>query len=109
MAKGVIETWDKLEDFKRRDVKFDGLKRGVFLPRRRPPPPPHPPRPRGGGALCALGARGVSRFICRRSLASRQAEQQGLHERVDLPRPLHRARVQDLGGERPGPAVVSIG
>ena len=31
MAKGVIETWDKLDDFKRREVKFDGLKRKVYL------------------------------------------------------------------------------
>jgi len=31
MAKGVIETWDKLEDFKRRDVTFDGLKRRVYV------------------------------------------------------------------------------
>jgi dienelactone hydrolase len=31
MAKGVIESWEKLEDFKRRDVTFDGLKRKVFV------------------------------------------------------------------------------
>ena len=31
MAKGVIETWDKLEDFSRREFTFDGLKRKVFI------------------------------------------------------------------------------
>ncbi len=31
MAKGVIETWDKLEDFQRRDVSFDGLERKVYV------------------------------------------------------------------------------
>ncbi|MEQ1812183.1 MAG: dienelactone hydrolase family protein [Terricaulis sp.] len=31
MAKGVIETWDKLEDFTRRSVKFDGVKRDVYV------------------------------------------------------------------------------
>jgi len=31
MAEGVIETWDKLEDFKRRDCTFEGLKRKVFV------------------------------------------------------------------------------
>lgn len=31
MAKGVIETWDKLEDFERKPVTFDGVKRDVFV------------------------------------------------------------------------------
>lgn len=31
MAKGVIETWDKLEDFTLRSAKFGGLKREVFV------------------------------------------------------------------------------
>jgi dienelactone hydrolase len=31
MAKGVIETWDRLEDFKRREVVFDGLRRKVYV------------------------------------------------------------------------------
>lgn len=31
MAKGVIETWDKLEDFQRRALTFDGMKRDVFV------------------------------------------------------------------------------
>jgi len=31
MAKGVIETWDRLEDFKRRDGTFNGLKRKVYV------------------------------------------------------------------------------
>jgi dienelactone hydrolase len=31
MAKGVIETWDELEDFTPRYVTFDGLKRRVFV------------------------------------------------------------------------------
>lgn len=31
MARGVIETWDKLADFQRREVTFDGLKRKVYV------------------------------------------------------------------------------
>lgn len=31
MARGVIETWDKLADFTPRYVKFDGLKRKVYV------------------------------------------------------------------------------
>ena len=31
MANGVIQTWDKLADFRRGDVSFDGLKRKVYV------------------------------------------------------------------------------
>jgi dienelactone hydrolase len=31
MPKGVINTWDKLADFTRREITFDGLKREVFV------------------------------------------------------------------------------